>query len=80
MALLEEVELSYVGLDRIAATAASLRDYAQGRLHLACLPALAHALLPDAIRRFVAVAAGGGREHHAAGVARAGSRADRAAV
>ena len=52
MALLEEVELSYVGLDRIAATAASLRDYAQGRLHLACLPALAHALLPDAIRRF----------------------------
>ena len=54
MALLEEVELSYVGLDRIAATAASLRDYAQGRLHLACLPALAHALLPDAVRRFVA--------------------------
>ena len=55
MALLEEVELSYVGLDRIAATAVSLRDYAQGRLHLACLPALAHALLPDAIRRFAQV-------------------------
>jgi DNA-binding transcriptional LysR family regulator len=53
MALLEEVELSYVGLDRIAATAVSLRDFSQGRLHVACLPALAHALLPDAIRRFV---------------------------
>lgn len=54
MGLLEEVELSYVGLDRIAATAVSLRDFSQGRLHVACLPALAHALLPDAIRRFVA--------------------------
>lgn len=55
LALLEEVELSYVGLERIAATAASLRDFSQGRLHVACLPALAHALLPDAIRRFVAL-------------------------
>jgi DNA-binding transcriptional LysR family regulator len=52
LALLEEVELSYVGLDRIAATAASLRDFASGRLQIACQPALAHALLPDAIRRF----------------------------
>lgn len=55
LALLEEVELSYVGLDRIAATAVSLRDFAQGRLQVASLPALAHALLPDAIRRFVAL-------------------------
>lgn len=55
LALLEEVELSYVGLERIAAAAASLRDFSQGRLQLACLPALAHALLPDAIRRFVAL-------------------------
>ena len=53
LALLEEVELSYVGLERIAATAVSLRDFAQGRLQVASLPALAHALLPDAIRRFV---------------------------
>ena len=52
LALREEVELSYVGLERIAATAASLREFAQGRLQVACLPALAHALLPDAIRRF----------------------------
>jgi DNA-binding transcriptional LysR family regulator len=53
LALMEEVELSYVGLERIAATAAALKGYAQGRLQLACLPALSHALLPDAIRRFV---------------------------
>ena len=52
LALQEEVELSYVGLDRIAATAASLRGFAHGRLQLACLPALAHALVPDALRRF----------------------------
>lgn len=52
LALLEEVELSYVGLDRIAATATGLRQFAQGKLQVACLPALAHALLPDAIRRF----------------------------
>ena len=52
MALLEEVEISYVGLDRIAATAASLRHFSQGRIQVACQPALAQALMPDAIRRF----------------------------
>ncbi len=52
LALMEEVEQSYVGLERIAATAVGLRAYAHGRLQLACLPALSHALLPDAIRRF----------------------------
>jgi DNA-binding transcriptional LysR family regulator len=50
--LRDEVERSYVGLERIAATAASLRQFAQGRLDIACLPALAHALLPEAMRRF----------------------------
>lgn len=55
LALRDEVERSYVGLERIAAAAASLRQFAAGRLELACLPALAHALLPDAVRRFVAV-------------------------
>ena len=54
LALRDEVELSYVGLDRIAATALSLRDFAQGRLQLACLPALAQALLPEALRCFAA--------------------------
>ena len=52
LALLEEVDRSYIGLDRIAATALSLRQFAHARLTLTCLPALAHALLPDAARRF----------------------------
>lgn len=54
LALLEEVELSYVGLERIAATAVGLRSWAQGRLQVACLPALAHALLPDGLKRLAA--------------------------
>jgi DNA-binding transcriptional LysR family regulator len=54
LALRDEVERSYQGLERIAATAAALRHFAQGRLELACLPALAHTLLPDAVRRFAA--------------------------
>lgn len=53
LALMEEVEQSYVGLERIAATALALKGYAHGRLQLACLPALSHALLPDALRRFI---------------------------
>lgn len=55
MALMEEVERSFVGLERIAATAEALRGFAHGRVQIACLPALAHALLPDAIRRFADV-------------------------
>jgi DNA-binding transcriptional LysR family regulator len=54
LALQQEVQQSYLGLERIAATAAALRHFSQGRLVVACLPALAHALLPDATRRFVA--------------------------
>jgi len=53
LALMEEVEQSYLGLERIAATALALKGYAHGRLQLACLPALSHALLPDALRRFI---------------------------
>ena len=53
MALLDEVERSYIGLERIAAAAVGLRQFAQGRLAVACLPALSHALLPDATRRFM---------------------------
>jgi DNA-binding transcriptional LysR family regulator len=53
LALLQEVERSYIGLDRIAATALTLRQFEHARLTLACLPALAHALLPEAARRFM---------------------------
>jgi DNA-binding transcriptional LysR family regulator len=52
MALLEEVEASFVGLERIAAYAGSLQQYTRGRLQLACLPALAQALVPDAVADF----------------------------
>ncbi|TDM06301.1 MAG: LysR family transcriptional regulator [Ideonella sp. MAG2] len=52
MALLAEVEQSFVGLDRIADAALALRDFAQGRLHLACFPALAQALLPEVLARY----------------------------
>ncbi|GAA6141976.1 LysR family transcriptional regulator [Hydrogenophaga sp. 5NK40-0174] len=52
LALMDEVERSFVGLERIAATAESLRSYAQGRLQVGCLPALAQALLPTALQRF----------------------------
>jgi DNA-binding transcriptional LysR family regulator len=54
MALLEEVQRSYLGLERIAAAAKSLREFTQGRLAIACLPALAHGLLPQATQRFMA--------------------------
>ncbi|NDY90802.1 LysR family transcriptional regulator [Ideonella livida] len=47
--LLEEVEQSFLGLERIAATALALREQPQGQLRLACLPALSHALVPQAL-------------------------------
>jgi DNA-binding transcriptional LysR family regulator len=52
LALMEEVERSYIGLERIAEAAVTLREFAHGRLALACLPALSHALLPEAVQRF----------------------------
>jgi len=54
MSLLEEVQRSYLGLERIAAAAKSLREFTQGRLAIACLPALAHGLLPRATQLFMA--------------------------
>lgn len=48
-ALMDEVERSYEGLQRIAATAEALRGAGLGRLQVACLPALSHALLPQAV-------------------------------
>ena len=52
LALMQEVERSFVGLDQIAARAQELRTLATGRLHLACLPALAQALVPRALLAF----------------------------
>jgi DNA-binding transcriptional LysR family regulator len=51
LALMEEVERSFVGLEQISARAQELRTQTTGRLRLACLPALAHALVPLALVR-----------------------------
>ena len=53
-ALFDEVQRSYAGLERVADTAVRLRQFTQGSLSLACLPAFAHALLPGACARFQA--------------------------
>ena len=53
-ALMLEVERSFVGLEQVAQRAAELRTQADTRLQLACLPALAHALVPQALARLCA--------------------------
>ena len=52
LALMQEVERSFIGLEHIAARAQELRTLSTGRLRLACLPALAHALVPQALLHF----------------------------
>ena len=52
LSLMQEVERSFVGLEHIAARAQELRTQSLGRLRLACLPALAHALVPQALVQF----------------------------
>ena len=49
LALMQEVERSFVGLEQISARAQELRTLTAGRLRVACLPALAHALVPLAL-------------------------------
>lgn len=53
LALFEEVQRSYMGLDRILATAANLSACAQGRLSVICMPSLSHSPLPAVCRRFM---------------------------
>ena len=54
LALMQEVQRSFVGLEQIAARAQELRNQTSGHLRLACLPALAHALVPRALVRLAA--------------------------
>jgi DNA-binding transcriptional LysR family regulator len=49
MALLQEVERSFIGIAQIAAHAQMLRLQTTERLRLACLPALAHSLAPRVV-------------------------------
>jgi DNA-binding transcriptional LysR family regulator len=46
---MQEVERSFIGLEQIAQRARELRTLSGARLRLACLPALAHALVPHAL-------------------------------
>lgn len=47
-----EVEASFKGLDRLRATAASIRDYGEGSLRIGCFAAGSTDLAPAAIRAF----------------------------
>jgi DNA-binding transcriptional LysR family regulator len=49
LALMQEVERSFIGLEQIALRARELRSLSGTRLRLACLPALAQSLLPHAL-------------------------------
>lgn len=53
MSLYNEVERSFIGLERIAAAAAELRARRAGVLRIAALPALANGLLPRFVGRFL---------------------------
>ncbi|WP_085583721.1 MULTISPECIES: LysR family transcriptional regulator [unclassified Pseudomonas] len=50
--LFDEVERSYVGLERIERCAQSIRNFEHGRLALTCLPLFSQTLLPRVCRRF----------------------------
>lgn len=54
LALFEEVQRSYFGLERILDTAASLREFEHGQLSIACLPVFSQSLLPKVCQRFLA--------------------------
>lgn len=58
LALFDEVQRSYQGLDRIAGRAAQLGRSEAAELSVLCLPALSHALLPGACAAFLARHAG----------------------
>jgi len=51
--LFEEVQRAYFGLGRIVNAAASLRDFEQGQLSIACLPVFSQSFLPKACRNFI---------------------------
>ncbi len=50
--LLEEVERSYVGLERINSIVESMRRFEHGQLDLTCLPLFSQTLLPRVCKRF----------------------------
>ncbi|WP_409277472.1 LysR family transcriptional regulator [Pseudomonas defluvii] len=54
LALFEEVQRAYFGLDRILNTVDALREFEQGQLSIVCLPVFSQSLLPKTCQRFLA--------------------------
>lgn len=52
MMLLEEVERSYIGLERINSVAQSIRRFEHGQLSITCLPLFSQTLLPSVCKHF----------------------------
>ncbi|WP_166362854.1 LysR family transcriptional regulator [Pseudomonas akapageensis] len=52
MMLLEEVERSYIGLERINSVAQSIRRFEHGQLSITCLPLFSQTLLPRVCKHF----------------------------
>ena len=52
--LFQEVELAFIGLDRIVSFAESLSRFSQGAFSVACIPAFSHALLPQVCKHLIA--------------------------
>lgn len=52
MSLFEEVERSYIGLERINSVARSIRRFEHGQLSITCLPLFSQTLLPKVYKRF----------------------------
>lgn len=50
--LLEEVERSYIALERIDRCAQAIRNFEQGRLAITCLPLFSQTLLPEVCQSF----------------------------
>jgi Transcriptional regulator len=52
LTLFDEIKRAYIGLERVASTAASLREFQGGQLSIIALPAFSHSILPGASKRF----------------------------
>jgi DNA-binding transcriptional LysR family regulator len=52
LTLFDEIKRAYVGLERVASAAASLREFQGGQLSIIALPAFSHSILPGASKRF----------------------------
>ncbi|MDX2423530.1 MAG: LysR substrate-binding domain-containing protein [Amphritea sp.] len=51
--LFEEIERSFIGIEKLARTAEELRAFNRGTLRIACMPALAHEFVPRISQEFM---------------------------